>query len=97
MITIKVQKLRKIKSLKKDKIIFFGNGGSAAICNHFSAIDFSKNLKIKNLTFNEDASITCLANDYGYENWIMKAIELNANKNDLVVFISSSGNSFKSY
>ena len=83
---------KKIKSLKKkDKIIFFGNGGSAAICNHF-AIDFSKNLKIKTLTFN-DASITCLANDYGYENWIMKSIELNANKNDLVVFISSSGNS----
>ena len=33
---------KKIKSLKKNnKIIFFGNGGSAAICNHF-AIDFSK-------------------------------------------------------
>ena len=83
---------KKIRSLKnKNKIIFFGNGGSAAICNHF-AIDFSKNLKIKTMTFN-DASITCLANDYGYENWITKAIELHALKDDLIVFISSSGNS----
>ena len=44
------------------------------------------------MTFN-DVSITCLANDYGYENWISKAIELHANKDDLIVFISSSGNS----
>ena len=83
---------KKIQSLKKhNKIIFFGNGGSASICNHF-AIDFSKNLKIKTLTFN-DSTITCLANDYGYENWIQKAIDLHANKGDIIIFISSSGNS----
>lgn len=83
---------KKIRSLKNNnKIIFFGNGGSAAICNHF-AIDFSKNLKVKTMTFN-DVSITCLANDYGYENWISKAIALHANKDDLIIFISSSGNS----
>ena len=52
----------------------------------------SQNLKIKTLTFN-DSSITCLANDYGYENWIQKAIDLHANKGDIIIFISSSGNS----
>ena len=37
--------------------------------------------------------ITCFANDYGFENWIAKAIELYSNKNDLLFLISSSGKS----
>ncbi len=84
---------KKIKDLKKKKkkIIFFGNGGSAALSNHFS-VDFNKNLKINTLTFNE-STITCLSNDFGYENWMKKALDLNVVKGDLVVFISSSGNS----
>ena len=76
---------------KKNKIFFFGNGGSSAITHHF-AIDFNKNLKIKTQTFN-DTTITCLANDFGFENWMKKALELNADKKDLAIFISSSGNS----
>lgn len=83
----KIIKLNK----KKNKIIFLGNGGSASISNHFS-VDFNKNLKIRTLTFNE-TTITCFANDYGHSNWMQKAIELNICKNDIVVFISSSGNS----
>ncbi len=84
---------KKIIELKKtkNKIIFFGNGGSASLSNHFS-IDFNKNLKINTLTFNETI-ITCFANDFGYDNWMKKAIELNANKGDVIVFTSSSGNS----
>ena len=84
---------KKIKDLKKKKkkIIFFGNGGSVALSNHFS-VDFNKNLKINTLTFNE-STITCLSNDFGYENWMKKALDLNVVKGDLVVFISSSGNS----
>ncbi len=78
-------------SRNRKKIIFFGNGGSAAISNHFS-VDFNKNLRVNTLTFNE-TSITCFANDFGHDNWMQKAIELNINKGDLVVFTSSSGNS----
>ena len=84
---------KKIKQVKKSKkkIIFLGNGGSAAISNHCS-IDFTKNLKIRTLTFN-DTLITCFANDYGHNNWMSKALEINLNQGDLVIFISSSGNS----
>jgi len=84
---------KKIKQVKKSKkkIIFLGNGGSAAISNHFS-VDFTKNLKIRTLTFN-DTLITCFANDYGHNNWMSKALEINLNKGDIVIFTSSSGNS----
>ena len=37
--------------------------------------------------------VTAVANDYGYENWVAKALEFYANENDLVFLISSSGNS----
>lgn len=75
---------------QKSKILFFGNGGSAAIASHV-AIDLTKNAKMQSLCFNDSSHITCLANDYGYENWIQKSIEFYCNKNDLVVLISSSG------
>ena len=35
--------------------------------------------------------ITCFANDYGYENWVAKALEAYAKKGDVCIFISSSG------
>ncbi len=74
------------------KMIIVGNGGSAAIASH-AAIDFSKNANIRCTSFNEAALITCLANDYGYEHWIERALEMYADDGDLVVLISSSGRS----
>ena len=72
------------KTLNKEgKLIFVGNGGSAAMSSHV-AVDFTKNAKIKSINFNEPDLITCFANDYGYENWVAKALEFYANKNDLV-------------
>ena len=84
---------KKIIITKKNnkKIIFLGNGGSQSISTHFS-VDFSKNLKLRTQTFNETL-ITCFANDYGHDNWMKKALEINLAKGDLVVFTSSSGNS----
>jgi len=76
----------------KGKIIIVGNGGSAAIASH-AAIDFTKAAGISAVTFNESSLLTCLANDYGYENWVEKAIEFYANENDMVILISSSGDS----
>ena len=45
------------------------------------------------MNFNEYDLITCLSNDYGYENWVSKALDYHLDKNDLVIIISSSGNS----
>ena len=74
------------------KIMIFGNGGSAAIASHFS-VDITKNAKIRAVNFNEADLITCFANDYGYEKWIEKAVDFYADKNDVLILISSSGKS----
>ena len=89
---IKLYKLiLKIKK-KNKKIIIVGNGGSAAIASHFS-VDMTKIGKIRTVNFNESDIITCFANDYGFENWVLKAIEFYSDKGDLVILISSSGES----
>jgi len=83
-----------IKETKKKggKIILAGNGGSAAMASHV-AVDFTKNASIRAINFNESDLITCFANDYGYENWVKQALNFYADENDLVILISSSGNS----
>ncbi len=93
-----IDDLIQIKSLfldtseKGGKVILAGNGGSAAMASHV-AVDITKNAGIRAVTFNEYDLITTLANDYGYENWISKAIELYHNPNDIIVLISASGQS----
>lgn len=79
-------------SKKKGKVIIVGNGGSAAIASHV-AVDLSKNAKIRSVNFNDADLITCLANDYSYEDWIFKALEMYIDKKDTVVLISCSGTS----
>jgi D-sedoheptulose 7-phosphate isomerase len=83
---------RLFKNCKKNKIIFLGNGGSAAISSHIS-VDLSKNAKIRSVNFNEADLITCLSNDYRHENWMKSALDIYCDKGDLVVLISSSGKS----
>ena len=93
-----VQKLIQVKNIflntskKKNKILIFGNGGSAAIASHVS-VDLTKNAKIRAVNFNESDLITCFSNDYGYERWIEKAVDFYADKNDTLILISSSGKS----
>jgi D-sedoheptulose 7-phosphate isomerase len=74
------------------KIIFIGNGGSAAMASHCS-VDFTKAANIRSINFNEADLLTCFANDYGYENWVARALEAYADQGDVVVLISSSGRS----
>ena len=74
------------------KIIIVGNGGSAAMASHV-AVDFTKAAGMRAINFNEADLITCFANDYGYENWVAKALEAYADQGDLVILISSSGKS----
>jgi D-sedoheptulose 7-phosphate isomerase len=83
-----------IKNIKKNKkkIFIFGNGGSSAIASHFS-VDLVKNTRIKCFNFNEYDLITCFSNDYGYENWIAKAVDFYGTNGDIIILISSSGKS----
>ena len=76
----------------KGKLIFVGNGASASLASH-AATDFTKQAKIKSIAFNDHNLITALSNDYGYENWVKKALEFYANPSDMVIFISVSGES----
>lgn len=77
---------------KKNKVILIGNGGSASIASHIST-DFLKNALIPSITFNDCSLITCLSNDFGYEDVFEKPIEILAQKNDILFSISSSGKS----
>lgn len=74
------------------KVILVGNGGSAAIASHV-AVDFTKAAKIRAINFNEADLITCYANDYGYDQWVLQALQSYADKGDLAILISSSGKS----
>ena len=83
-----------VEDTKKNygKLILVGNGGSAAMASHVS-VDLTKVAGVRAINFNEADLLTCFANDYGYENWVQKAIEFYADKNDLIILISSSGKS----
>lgn len=70
---------------------FVGNGGSAAIASH-GAVDFF-NAGMRSLSFNDGAMLTCLGNDYGYEQVFAKPLALLAGEGDLLVAISSGGRS----
>ncbi len=74
------------------KLYFVGNGASASLCSH-AATDFTKQAKIEAHAFNDHNLITALSNDYGYENWVSKAIEYYVKPCDRIIFISVSGNS----
>ena len=69
-----------------------GNGASAAIASH-CALDFTKQAGIKTMSFNEASFITAYANDYGYDQWVKKALESYSSVGDAVILISSSGKS----
>ncbi len=75
-----------------NKLMFVGNGGSAAIASHM-ATDYSKNGDIRSLALNDSSMLTCLGNDLGYDRIFAKQIELYARRGDLLVAISSSGRS----
>jgi D-sedoheptulose 7-phosphate isomerase len=83
--------INEIKKNKK-KVIIVGNGGSAAMASHVS-VDLTKMCRIRAINFNEADLLTCLSNDYGYKNWVKKALDFYADKGDLLICISSSGES----
>ena len=87
------------KSLKKgNKIILFGNGGSAADAQHIAAELVGrfgydrKSLPAISLT-TDTSVITSIGNDYSFEKIFSRQCESLVNKGDVVVGISTSGNS----
>ncbi len=86
-----------IEALKKNgKLIIFGNGGSASDAQHIAAELVGRFKKDRTalaaiaLTTNT-AVLTSLANDYGYDVVFSKQVEALAQKNDVVLGISTSG------
>ena len=89
---IDLAKLIRTTKLNSGKVIIVGNGGSAAIASHV-AIDLTKAANIRSINFNEASLLTCFSNDYGYENWVQQALDFYADKNDIIILVSSSGQS----
>jgi D-sedoheptulose 7-phosphate isomerase len=89
---IDLAKLIRTTKLNSGKVIIVGNGGSAAIASHV-AIDLTKVANIRSINFNEASLLTCFSNDYGYENWVQQALDFYADKNDIIILVSSSGQS----
>ncbi|MEG0962703.1 MAG: SIS domain-containing protein [Lachnospiraceae bacterium] len=77
---------------EKRQIFFVGNGGSAGIASHMTA-DFMKNGEIGTYSLYDSSMLTCMGNDYGYEFIFSKQLEHIGKPRDLLVAISSSGNS----
>lgn len=73
-------------------LFFIGNGGSSAIASHMTA-DYMKNGGMNTYSLYDNAVTTCMGNDYGYEAIFSRPMEFLVKEGDLVVAISSSGNS----
>lgn len=73
-------------------VYIIGNGGSAGVASH-AVIDFVNVAKLRAFTLHDPALLTCMANDYGYENAFARILALTAKQGDVLIAISSSGNS----
>ena len=79
-------------------IFFIGNGGSAATSSHFAndlgygTDSYDKPFRVVSLADN-NAAMTALANDFGYEEMFVRQLRVLGKPGDVVVGISASGNS----
>ncbi|NQT28980.1 MAG: D-sedoheptulose 7-phosphate isomerase [Candidatus Saganbacteria bacterium] len=81
-----------------NKIMLCGNGGSAADAQHLAGEFIGRYLKERKslpaIALTTDTSIlTCLGNDYGFDNIFSRQVEGLAKKGDILIGISTSGNS----
>ena len=80
------------------KLLFAGNGGSAAEAQHFSAEMVGRFLKerrpLPSIALNTDTSaITAIGNDYGYEQVFARQVEALGQPGDVLIALSTSGRS----
>lgn len=73
-------------------MFFAGNGASAMMASHMAA-DGSKNGGFRALAFNDPALMTAIGNDISYDQVFAVPLKRYANPGDILVTISSSGNS----
>tara|TARA_B110001454_G_C12684123_1_gene419421 strand:- start:7 stop:609 length:603 start_codon:yes stop_codon:yes gene_type:complete len=84
--------------IRGNKIVLFGNGGSAADAQHIAAefigrFNFNRSsLPAISLTSNS-STLTSISNDYSYDVVFSRQCESLVKKNDVVIGISTSGNS----
>jgi D-sedoheptulose 7-phosphate isomerase len=71
---------------------FIGNGASAAFASHM-ALDWTKNGQVPSHAFSDHALMTALANDLGADEIFSAPLSWHATRGDLLIAISSSGNS----
>jgi len=88
----KTIELLRERTSKGGKLMFIGNGGSAAIASHF-ALDYWHAGGMRSMAFNDGPQLTCLSNDHGYEQVFAMPIRMFADAGDVLVAISSSGRS----
>lgn len=83
---------------KGGKLIFCGNGGSASDAQHISAEFIGRFVDerppIHSIAISTDTSaLTCISNDYGYENVFKRQVQGIGSAKDCFIGISTSGNS----
>lgn len=83
---------------KGGKILIFGNGGSAADAQHMAAEMVGRLLverrPLPAIALTTDTSnLTAIGNDYGYDLVFVRQVQALARKEDVVIAISTSGNS----
>ncbi len=77
---------------RADSVFLVGNGGSASVASH-ATTDFVNMAKLRAQTVHDSSILTCMSNDYGYENAFARILSRLARKDDVLVAISSSGKS----
>lgn len=77
---------------RNGSLYLVGNGGSAAVASH-SVTDFLNVARLRAATLHDSSLITCMANDYGYENAFARILATLAQSGDALIAISSSGKS----
>lgn len=74
------------------RLYLVGNGGSAGVASH-AITDFLNVGKLRAMTLHEPSLITCMSNDYGYEVAFARILATLASPGDVLIAISSSGQS----
>ena len=90
-LTAAMQMLVKARN-QRNGVYVIGNGGSAGVASH-AVIDFVNVAKLRAFTLHEPSVMTCMANDYGYENAFARLLGQAAGPGDVLIAISSSGSS----
>lgn len=77
---------------EKRTIFLIGNGASASMASH-TAADLAKNARVRTEVFSDLSLITAIANDMGFENVFVEPLRRRMRTGDMLVAISSSGQS----